>query len=91
MGSKRRRFTQEFKDEAVRLALQADSIRQVAKELGIGQSTLFQWIEQAKKRMAKPTPAESDELRQLRRDFERVREERDILKKAVAFFANEKH
>lgn len=90
MGGKRRRFSQEFKDEAVRLAQKAGNVRQVARELGIGNTTLVQWIAQAEKGKSATSAVESEDVRQLRRELEKVREERDILKKAVAFFANEK-
>ncbi len=85
----RRRFTPEFKAEAVELVKAADgNIAQVAKELGIYDSTLGNWVRQARAEQAgAPTVEERAEIRELRRELERTRRERDILAKAVAFFS----
>ena len=85
----RRRFTPEFKAEAVELVNAADgNIAQVAKELGIYDSTLGNWVRQARAEQAgAPTVEERAEIRELRRELERTRRERDILAKAVAFFS----
>jgi transposase len=85
----RRRFTPEFKAEAVELVNAADgNIAQVAKELGIYDSTLGNWVRQARAEQAGgPTVEERAEIRELRRELERTRRERDILAKAVAFFS----
>lgn len=91
MGMQRRQFTPEFKQEAVALILRSGrSANQVAKDLGIGQTSLSHWL-----RRAKTTPAKinglqaAEEVTALRREVERLRMERDILKKAAAFFAKE--
>jgi transposase len=82
----------EFKLEAVRLAEQDGmSVCQVARDLGISDSVLYDWV---KKFGVRPgavpvTPDERDELIRLRRENRILREERDILKKATAFFAKE--
>ena len=91
-----RRFTQEFEDEAVRLALASGRTqREVADDLGIGLSTLGRWISRSRDR-AMDTPAGAargedmaGELKRLRRENEILRQERDILKKATAFFARQ--
>ena len=67
--------------------------REIAGDLGIGLSTLVRWIGRSRDRGAvDPAVAESDvtaELKRLRRENEILRQERDILKKATAFFARE--
>jgi transposase len=89
----RRKFTQDFKREAVRLAGAGDrSVAEVARELGVRQEMLHAWIRQAAGAPARTPPAsgptsQDEEVRQLRRELARVREERDILGKAMAFFA----
>jgi len=95
MGSTRRRFTREFKDEAVRLAKSGEqSIAAVARNLGVSGSLLHRWIKQydidrGRGVRAELSTVEREELRRLRRDIRRVTMERDILKKATAFFAKE--
>jgi transposase len=91
MGKPRRKFTPEFKQEAVELLRRSGkSCTQVARELGIGQTTLSRWTLQAAKM---PLGAKgflvTEEAKALRRELDQVRQERDILKKAVAFFAKE--
>src|ERR1700724_2622457 len=87
-------FTEEFEEEAIRLEQtsgrrQRDSGRDVA----IWLSTLVRWIGRSRDRRAvDPSAAASDvtaELKRLRRENEILRQERDILKKATAFFARE--
>ena len=88
-----RRFTKEFEEEAVRLVQTSGRTqREIAGDLGIGLSTLVRWISRSRdRRAADPTTAaEGDvtaELKRLRRENEILRQERDILKKATAFFA----
>lgn len=95
MAKKRRLFTKEFKAEAVKLVLeQKQSVTQAAKDLGIWPSCLTRWVEQAKadRGDGKPgalTTEERAELVQLRREVRTLRMEREILKKATAFFAKE--
>jgi len=88
----RRKFTNEFKLEAVGLAERGDRpIAQVARELGLNETTLHRWIGRYGKRAGagRITPEEHDELIRLRREVRRVTEERDILKKAVSIFSKE--
>jgi transposase len=94
MGQQKR-FTKEFEDEAVRLALSGGRTRRlVAEDLGVGLSTLTRWIGRKRDRQPDPScgsqPADlTAELKQLRRENEILRQERDILKRATAFFARE--
>ena len=92
--TRQRRFTKEFEEEAVRLAQPSGGTRrELAGDLGIGRSTPVRRIGRSRDRRAvDPATAESDltaELRRLRRENETLRQERDILKKATAFFARE--
>jgi transposase len=91
MGQPRRSFTPDFKQNAVDLCRRSGKSEcQVAREVGIPQSTLNRWMRQA---AGQPAGAKSfvaaEELKLLRRELDQVRMERDILKKAVAFFAKE--
>jgi transposase len=82
--TKQKGFTQEFEDEAVRLARTSGRMRrELAENLGVGLSTLTRWI--ARNRDQDMTA----ELKRLRRENEILRQERDILKKATVFFARE--
>ncbi len=92
----RRRFTAEFKREAVKLARQDGVSRaKVAQELGLNVTMLARWVREAqagKWEMAPGKPLRSEqqqELERLRRELKRVTTERDILKKAVGYFAKE--
>ena len=92
----RRRYTKEFKIEAVRLVEDSDvPVDEVAHELGVHPNTLYKWRRQYLADGEESFPghgklkAGDDEVRQLRRELARVREERDILKKALAFFSRE--
>ena len=91
----RRAFTPEFKAEAVRLCQVGDrTIVQIADDLDLTESALRQWVQRAEQD-AQPlvagalTSDEREELMRLRRDNKRLQMERDILKKATAFFAKE--
>ena len=90
----RRSFSTEFKADTVRLCAAGDrSIGQVAKDLGLVESAVRRWVEKAPKaRAGAPgvlTATERDELIRLRRENKRLVMEREILKKAAAFFAKE--
>jgi len=92
---KRRKFSDEFKAGAVRLCHVGDrSIVQVAKDLDLTENALREWVRNADIEVGKGPPgaltkAERDELVQLRKENRRLLIERDILKKAAAFFAKE--
>jgi transposase len=92
---KRRKFTNEFKSEAVRLCKVGDrTIGQVAADLDLTETALREWVKRADIDAGNGPPgalttAERDELQRLRRENKRLQMERDILKKAAAFFAKE--
>jgi transposase len=84
-------YTPEFRDEAVHLVRTSGrSQREIARDLGVPQSTLNEWVDLAHDR---PLPAltgdERAELLELRRRVRVLETEREILKKAAAFFAQE--
>jgi transposase len=88
-------YTAEFRADAVRLVEQSEkSLRQVAADLGLSPESLRRWVQQAATDAGNGpagalTTAERDELRRLRRENATLRMEREILKKAAAFFAKE--
>lgn len=87
-------YTLEFKLEAVRLVKAGQEASVTARVLGLPKATLGNWIRTADKGELKgagdrPVSAEQIELARLRAELARVKMERDILKKAVAFFAKE--
>jgi transposase len=91
----RRSFTDEFKAGAVRLVIdEGKSVGQAARELDLTESALRMWVERARadRGTGRPgvlTTAEREELGRLRKDVRTLRMERDILKRAAAFFAKE--
>jgi transposase len=94
MGATRRRFSREYKQEAVRRVLEGrQSLSEAARDLGLRQDMLERWKRQFGEDPRQAFPgqgrlkADEEEVRQLRREIERVREERDILKKALAIFS----
>src|SRR6516164_5649895 len=96
MGKPRRTFTREFKVEAVKLITeQGRSFAEAAAHLGIAESLLRKWKQTlgADGDQAFPgkgnLPALEEEMRRLRAENQRLQMERDILKKATAFFARE--
>ena len=97
-GGKKRRvkraFTEEFKAGAVRLVLdEGKSVAQVARDLDLTSSALRIWVERARADRTKGktglTTEERGELARLRKEVRELKVERDILKKAAAFFAKE--
>src|SRR5262249_24703808 len=88
----RRRFTKEFKEGAVRLVLdEGKSVAQVARDLDLTESGLGRWARQGRADRSNGktglTTEERAELTRLRKEVLRLEMERDILKKATAFFA----
>jgi transposase len=86
----KRKFSKEFKREAVRLLRDSGkSINQIARELGIGSGLLSQWkqLVEAEEKTGL-SPDELEELKQLRKDNARLKLEVEILGKATAFFAS---
>lgn len=92
MSTRRKRYTEEFKREAVRLVEESGRTQQeIAGDLGIGKSTLGKWLGHYREEdlLAGPHEDVGKELARLRRENELLRQERDLLKKAAAFFAKE--
>lgn len=94
VARKRRRFTAEFKAEAVRLvAASGKPLAQIARELDLNEQVLRNWKKQATAADGNGVSpdhfAQEEAIRRLQRDLLRVTEERDILKKATVFFANQ--
>jgi transposase len=89
----RRSFTPEFKAEVIALVHHGRTVGNVAKELDLTETAVRAWVKQADldagTRSDGLTSAERAELAQLRKELRETREERDILKRAVAFFARE--
>jgi transposase len=90
----RRQFTTEFQTAAVRLVLdEGKSVGAVARELDLTPSSLAKWVSQARADRSQGktglTTAEREELARLRKENRILLEERDILKKATAFFAKQ--
>ena len=95
MAEPKKQFTPEFRAEAVRLAQTSGcSHREIAADLGVGRSTVRNWIDRQRDREMDALPADRQEdmaaeLKRLRRENEVLRQEREILKRATAFFAKE--
>jgi len=86
------RFTDEFKREAVaQVKERGYSVKDVSDRLGVSTKSLYTWIDQFFKppRDIKETAEQSAEIRRLKKELLRVTEERDILKKATAYFARD--
>jgi transposase len=90
MARRRSRYSPEFRAEAIRLArTSTDSLPTIARDLGVSVATLRSWVQRTRPPADEPlTTDERTELTELRRQVRQLREERDILKKATAFFAS---
>lgn len=86
-------YPAEFKESAVKLAIESKQpVAQTAKELGITKTTLYSWVDKysrPKESMVRTDEHLYDELKRLKKDLARVTQERDLLKKAAAYFARE--
>jgi transposase len=97
MGRQRRRFSPEFKRDAVALVRSSGRpLAQVAEELGIGSSSLGRWVDVDRLARASADPerfaaevAESDEVKRLRRRVAELEVEREILKRSMVFWVRE--
>ena len=86
-----KRYTDEFKAEAVRFVTeQGHPAREVAARLGISEHRLYRWLREARppveEQQAEDLAEAQQEIKRLNRELKRTREERDILKKAAAYF-----
>lgn len=97
MSNGKRKYTAEFKREAVSLANESDRpLAEVAQNLGISRGVLHRWKSEMKARGDVQSPAgiraraSEEELARLRKQLARAEQERDILKKALAYFAKER-
>ena len=86
-------YPAEFRARMIDLARSGRTVRSLAKEFGLTETTIHSWVRQADRDSGRRTDGltteERQELSQLRRENARLREERDILKKAAAWFAQE--
>jgi transposase len=92
----RKKYTREFKQDAVRLVIeQGYNYSEAARNLGIDRGMLGRWVKEAQEDESEAfrgngkLTTEGEELRRLREENRRLKMERDILKKATAFFAKE--
>ncbi len=94
-GRTRRRYTEEFKEQAVRLVREsARPVAHVARELGITDTVLYRWHAEHRRAEAPGCTratlrVEAEELTRVKRELVRVTKERDFLRDAAAFFARE--
>ena len=93
MGTSQTRYTAEFRAEAVKQVVERGyPVREVATRLGVSPWSLYQWL-RAHREADGPTAAAAQdataEIRRLKSELRRVTEERDILKKATAYFAKQ--
>ena len=90
MTTVRKAYTEEFKREAVRLAKERGNIRAVARDLGVSDTSLENWKKQLEQTPQNAFPGNGNprdpEMAQLQRELRRVKEENEILKKAVGIF-----
>ena len=89
-----RKYTEEFKTEAIKQVTERGyNVREVSERLGISTKSLYLWLRVARKGKGKHSQSNDNELRQeivrLKSELKRAEEERDILKKAAAYFAKE--
>jgi transposase len=89
-----RKYPAEFKERAVKLAVESDQpIAQTARDLGINENTLHTWIGKYHRAERQEQQVQDghlyEELKRLRKENTRLKEERDILKKAAAYFAQQ--
>jgi transposase len=86
-------YPPQFRRQAIELLRSGTPLKEVAVELGVSEQTLRNWRRQDQRdrheRDDGPTSDERDELRRLRRENARLKQERDLLKRAAAFFAAE--
>ena len=91
---KQRRFSREFKQEAVQLIeASGQSVAEIAEDLGVSEKSLYRWRQELRRDGAQAFPgkghlkADDEYVRRLERELKVVKQERDILKKAVSIFS----
>ena len=94
MGDPGTRYSQEFKAEATSQVLDRGySVREVAKRIGVTDHSLYRWVRQERERRENGGNATQSDLAaenaRLKLELKRAQEERDILRKAAAYFANQ--
>jgi len=94
MMKDRRKYDRDFKKEVVRIAEEGErSVSELAEDLGLHRNLIYKWSRQLKEEGEEAFPGKGhmktadEELRRLRRELDDVKEERDILKKALAIFS----
>lgn len=95
-SNKKKIYPEEFKESSVKLALESKSnVAQTARELGIKSNTLYTWIKERTDKAPNETGNSRilipnyQEIKRLKKELAEVKEERDLLKKATAYFARE--
>ena len=88
------KYTPEYRVRAVNMVISSDkSVAKIASELGMNVTTLYTWVNQEKSASSPKNKVTNDELfnelNRLKKELVEVKEQRDILKKATAYFANE--
>jgi transposase len=97
MGGQHRPYTRQFREQAVKLAIEGQDPTRTARELGMPHSTLMLWLKKAGWRKPEPEGAVISEdpavlraqIKELQRQLKRSEMEKDILKKATAYFASQ--
>ena len=96
MAEKRRKYTREFKLNAVKMVIDGRTVSDVAESLGLSRGVLQTWKSKFRDDRSLAFPGhgnrkpEDEEIRQLRKQLADAQQERDILKKALAYFAKER-
>ena len=90
------KYSQEFKDSTIQLILNSNqSVLQISRDLGVSDKTLYAWMRAYREKNNIPSVSQQskesleEENRRLRRELNQVKKEREILKKAAAYFASE--
>ncbi len=90
MSTQPKTYTEEFKREAVRLAKERGNIAQTARALGVSDTSILYWKKQLEETPERPFPGQGNprdaEMVQLQRELSRLKEENEILKKAMGIF-----
>lgn len=96
MVSRRKSYTREFKIETVKLVTDGGAkVPEIARDLGVHPNTLYNWIQQFSAKPEEAFPgkghvvSDAEVIRQLKRENERLKMEREILKKAMAIFSKD--